>query len=98
MILHTVNKSPFTTDTLEACLQVADQGDTILLIEDAVYAALGQGKYSNLPELTGATILALAADVSARGLQEVLNAAIDTVDYEGFVRLTTTHQRVISWF
>jgi tRNA 2-thiouridine synthesizing protein B len=39
-MLHTVNKSPFERNTLEACLKRAVPGTAILLIEDAVYAAL----------------------------------------------------------
>ena len=39
-MLHTVNKSPFERNTLEACLKRAVPGAAILLIEDAVYAAV----------------------------------------------------------
>jgi tRNA 2-thiouridine synthesizing protein B len=98
MILHTVNKSPYAADALESCLRVAGRGDTILLIEDGVYAALNKGKFANLPQQSAATFLALAADVSARGLDGALIDSIDTVDYAGFVRLTANHQHVISWY
>lgn len=38
--LHTVNKSTFGSDSLASCLRVARPGDTILLLEDAVYNAV----------------------------------------------------------
>ena len=38
-MLHTVNKSPFETNSLETCLGLAKSGSDILLIEDGGYAA-----------------------------------------------------------
>jgi tRNA 2-thiouridine synthesizing protein B len=38
-LLHTVNKSPFESNTFDTCLSLAKDGSTILLIEDGVYAA-----------------------------------------------------------
>lgn len=38
-LLHTVNKSPFESNTFDICLGYAKDGSTILLIEDGVYAA-----------------------------------------------------------
>ncbi len=92
-ILHTVNKSPFLTTTLESCLRLAQPGSTILLIEDGVYALLSPllNEYSNL------SFYALAADVQARGLSDRLPAHIQLVDDQGFVQLTVEHDRVESW-
>lgn len=98
MILHTVNKSPYSSDALESCLRMVSEGDTVLLIEDGVYAALGKGKFTDKLRRSAATFLALAADVSARGLEGSLIDTIDTVDYAGFVRLTASHQHVVSWY
>ena len=39
-MLHTVNKSPFATNSLQTCLGLARSGSAILLIEDGVYGAL----------------------------------------------------------
>ena len=36
-ILHTVNKSPFERNSLEACLRLAQPGSAVLLMEDGVY-------------------------------------------------------------
>ena len=38
-MLHTVNKSPFEKDSLDACIAHALEGSAVLLIEDGVYAA-----------------------------------------------------------
>ena len=38
--LHTVNKSPFTTQALLSCLNHAKAGDAVLMIEDGVYGGL----------------------------------------------------------
>ena len=47
-MLHIVNKSPFTTTSLESCLRVAKPGATILLIEDGVYGALDGSRVRTL--------------------------------------------------
>ena len=39
-MLHTVNKSPFTNNSLESCLDCVADGAAVLLIEDGVYGAL----------------------------------------------------------
>ncbi len=38
--LHTVNKSPFSSEALASCLRVVWPGDAILLMEDGVYCAV----------------------------------------------------------
>lgn len=95
MILHTVNKSPFSSQCLAECLSVCRQGDAILLLEDGVYAALNP-----LPENAPGDLqrYALAADVDARGLRERLQPDIQLADDRGFVQLTTQFDNVISWY
>jgi len=98
MILHTVNKSPYADNTLQSCLKAASDQDALLLIEDGVYGALKDGDYADLVESAGLRILALAPDLEARGLSDRLLNSVETVDYAGFVELTTTHDKVVSWF
>ena len=43
-MLHTVNKSPFERNSLATCLRLAPEGSAILLMEDAVYAALSDSR------------------------------------------------------
>lgn len=101
MLLHTVNKSPFEKGSLDTCLRLAKQGSTILLIEDAVYAAMqGTAIASKIAEtIKRYSVYALRSDLKARGLEEdrLLNG-IKVVDYDGFVDLVTEHDTVQSWF
>ena len=101
MLLHTVNKSPFEKGSLDTCLRLAKQGSTILLIEDAVYAAMqGTVIESKISEaMERYSVYALQSDLKARGLDEdrLLNG-IKVVDYGGFVDLVAEHDTVQSWF
>lgn len=100
MILHTINKSPFEKNSLDTCLRLAKEGSTILLIEDAVYAA---PKGTAVEEKIAAAttryrICALAPDLKARGLGESeLVDGIRLVDYGGFVDLVAEHDTVQTW-
>jgi len=98
--LHTVNKSPFATQTLLSCLGHAKAGDTVLMIEDGVYGATsGTGLADAMAGLGGAVTLAvLAPDMKARGIDEGrLMDGVKTVDYAGFVELAATHDRTQNW-
>ena len=44
-MLHTINKSPFEKNTLETCLRLADDGASILYIEDGVYSVVKNTKF-----------------------------------------------------
>ena len=98
MTLHTVNKSGTESSTLMTCLRIAAAGDTILLIEDGVYAGLESNAEPILKGVTQIHILALTPDLQARGLVDRLMPGIQQVDYDGFVNLTEEHEKVISWY
>lgn len=100
MILHTVNKSPFQHDALEACLRVAAPEDSILLIEDGVYAAIAGNDSSRLIDsaLGLCMVYVLLPDLEARGLAERVRGSITGIDYRGFVDLTAANTKVMSWF
>ncbi|WP_456386521.1 sulfurtransferase complex subunit TusB [Profundibacter sp.] len=98
--LHTVNKSPFSTQTLLSCLGHAKAGDTILMIEDGVYgAAAGTGLSDAMAAMAGnITLAVLAPDMKARGIDEGrLMDGVKTVDYAGFVELAATTDRTQNW-
>lgn len=100
MILHTVNKSPFEKGSLDTCLRLAKQGSTILLIEDAVYAAMKGTVIENtiVEAMKRYSIRALRPDLKARGLDEGrLLDGVRVVDYGGFVDLAAEHDAVQSW-
>lgn len=99
-MLHTVNKSPFEKNSLETCLRLAKPGNDILLIEDAVYAAMDGTSVAGT--VTAATenfqIFVLGPDLASRGIaQDELIKGIEVVDYDGFVRLAAENNTVQSW-
>jgi tRNA 2-thiouridine synthesizing protein B len=99
-MLHTVNKSPFEKDSLETCFRLAKDGSDILLLEDAVYAAIvGTRLEGKMHEaLERCAVFALEADVRARGIESRdLIPGISIVDYDGFVDLAINNECVQCW-
>lgn len=87
--LHLVNKAP-DQPRFVACMQALSSHDVVVLAENAVLACADSGL--TLPEHW----LALEADVEARGLQSVCERA-RLIDYDGLVRLTENHHKIITW-
>lgn len=99
-ILHTVNKSAYERDTLEACVRLAAKGASVLLIEDGVYSAMSGGKKSSVIENAKGDLsfYVLGPDVKARGLDESrLIDGIKVIDYKGFVELAVANDTVSAW-
>ncbi len=96
-MLHTVNKSPFTNNTLDECVRFAVKGAPIMLIEDGVYAAKAGTSYeAKLKEIMNDhEVYAISADINARGIGQVTEG-VKVVDYEGFVELVEEH-KVQTW-
>ena len=98
--LNIVNKSPFEKRTLEQCLKRIGEGDSVLLIEDASISALSNTAYAEqlLSASKQSTLYVLQPDLQARGFGDAsLLDSMSLVDYEGFVDLVVTHDRVHSW-
>ena len=69
-MLHIINKSPFTNSALDSCLRVAQGGD-VLLIEDAVYAAVAGAAEKQVREaMKQFKFHVLQADLEARGIAD----------------------------
>lgn len=99
--LHTVNKSPYNTNTLASCLNVCDCEDAILLMEDGVFGALSQSpcaEYLSSTIAKGVKVYALESDVKARGLAERLHHEIQLTDFHNFVQLSLDYRCVQSWY
>jgi len=98
-ILHTVNKSTYERDTLEACVRLAAKGGSVLLIEDGVYSAMSGGKKSSVIEnASDLSFYVLGPDIKARGLSEDrLIDGVKVVDYKGFVELSVSNDSVTAW-
>ena len=97
-MLHTVNKSPYSSNSLETCVGYLKDGDTVLLIEDGVYAVMKGGTSEALVTGSGAKVYALGPDLKARGIAgEKLVDGIEVVGYDGFVSLAADSDKVQSW-
>ena len=98
-MLHIVNKSPSERATLDSCLAHARPGHSVLLIEDAVYAA-SKGHVANAAIRTAlgtVKVYVLAPDLEARARAGAVIEGVVPVDYKGFVELVTQNPRVQSW-
>lgn len=99
-VLHIVNKSPYDRNSLDTCLRLARPDAAILLIEDGVYAVQKNAAASEQVQqaLGQHQIYALQPDIQARGLNpDNMIDGISLVDYDGFVKLTTEHDKLQSW-
>lgn len=95
-ILHIVNQSPGAAPALRACLARLGEDDSLLLIEDGVYA--GAARAESAAWLAGRKVYALEPDMAARGLEPADRlAGLVAVDYAGFVQLAAAHAQVLSW-
>lgn len=98
--LHMINKSPFERTAFVSCIRHLSEGDTVLMIEDAVIGARKGSAAATMLEdvMKSGKVYALAADLSARGIApEQIVQGTQIVDYGGFVDLVTQHERTVSW-
>jgi tRNA 2-thiouridine synthesizing protein B len=97
-MLHIVNKSPTERNSLDSALRMARSG-SVLLIEDAVYAATrGNAGEAKLRAVMGRlAIYALAPDLEARAVADRVIDGVTVVDYGGFVDLVASHPNCQSW-
>ena len=97
-MLHILNKSPLERPSLDACLRIAEPG-SILLIEDAVYAAArGTEVASRLDAAKDRfKVYVLLPDAEARAIADRLIGGITAVGYDGFVDLVANHRNCQSW-
>jgi tRNA 2-thiouridine synthesizing protein B len=99
--LHTVNKSPFTHNTLRSCLNICSDRDGILLLEDGVFGAITSSPCTaELQSLInrGVSVFVLEQDAKARGIEEKLVEGVQLTDYDKFVQLALDHRCVQSWY
>lgn len=77
-------------DALASCLAVAGGDDSLVLLEDGVYAAasLAVSKQPSSPRF-----FAIAKDLTIRGLP----AADSAISYEQMVALCAEHEPITSW-
>lgn len=92
--LHVINKTDAALWC--TCSTALTSGDALLLIEDAVYAALpAQHPVVEVP--AGVYMCALAEDLAARGISARIRSGFSQASYNDFVALSLAHDRVVSW-
>ena len=94
--LHTLNASAReNTDLFARLLRSASTGDSLLLIEDGVYNLADPAARQQIAA-AGLALYCLQPDILARGLAGQTGDA-SPVDDCGFVELSCTHRKVVSW-
>jgi tRNA 2-thiouridine synthesizing protein B len=90
--LHTIHRP----GVLAAALPRSHPGDSVLLLEDGVYAGLAHS--AEAMALVGRTVYLLLPDLIARGLQDAdLAPGLTPIDMQDFVALTIDHSPIIAW-
>ena len=98
-MLNIVNKSTFQSTSLDTCLRMAQPGQGLLLIEDAIYAAT-KGSTAEAAIRSACSTLkvyALQPDMDARGVTAKAIEGVTLVDYSGFVDLVAQYSTSNSW-
>ena len=91
-MLHLIQKSPFQSQCLEDCLNIAAPDDSFLLMQDGVYA-IQKADFIEQHD----NIYILESDLKARGLTNN-HPNVSSITYADFVELTKTHNKVLSWY
>lgn len=96
--LHLVSSSPFTSSALADCLRVITADDSILLIENGVWAINGDQTWQRqLHALCERhRVYVLAEDAALRGIHVL--PPFHLIDYETMVAIACEHARSVSWF
>ncbi len=80
---------------MELCIRAVASGDTVLLIEDAVYELMSSAQRLNvLPG--GCSVCVMDMDAKARGVE--VSAPFEVIDYNRFVSLCVDDDKILSWF
>jgi len=97
--LFTLNKSPSETTGLTTVLRFAPTASALLLLEDGVYAAIRDTRWSDMiGQHPDKSFYVLQEDLAARGLrQDELITSVQPVDYAGFVDLVVAYDKVQAW-
>jgi tRNA 2-thiouridine synthesizing protein B len=98
--LHILRHSPATHPSFNCWLRTVGPGQSLLLIEDAVYGLLPDTRSVDALRLLPGSVklFALENDLLARGLAlDDLPGRVMVVDYLRMVELCVEHSKVISW-
>jgi sulfur relay protein TusB/DsrH len=94
--LYLVSRSTFERTAWRLATRLAEKGDSVIFIQDAVLAVKGPVELSEkIAELesAGVSINFLAEDLESRGLSSPDHKVLD---YDGFCQLIENSKRIIS--
>ncbi len=97
--LITITESLFNRPSLYEQLAFASNGDSILLIQDAVLglqSPIALASFLAKCDVQGIGVFALQEDCDLRGIDNQYNT-ISLVDYAGFVALVVGNEKQIAW-
>jgi len=93
--LFILSHAPHGDSLQDKTVSLAREGDSVLLIEDGVFAAVcaptSLSAALEAAQQRGVEFYALEGDVAARGVK----SSVPTVDYGGFVDLIAAHERSV---
>ena len=99
-MLHILRHSPHIESRFASCLRAISSGQSLLLMEDAVYSLLPGSTARNALEYQPGAIgvYALDADLNARGVAlDDLPSQVRIINYPMMVELCIEHAKVVSW-
>lgn len=97
--LFTINQSWYNSTWLYEQLCLAQSGDAILLIEDAVLALqspITLASFVAKCEAEEIAVYALQDDCTLRGVSNQ-HSAVQQIDYVAWVELVAQHQKMVAW-
>lgn len=100
-MLHTVNKSAFTSSRLRDCLAAVKAGDAVLLLNEGVYGGARNSPCAREMEALagqGCRFYSLKEDAEKREIATRLLDCVALIDYADFVDLAAHHQHTQSWY
>ncbi len=96
MTLHILNKPSSYNIVNQQLSNAVQHEDCVVLIENAVYQCLNDDNDSPRWQTLVSHIYVLEEDALARGIK--IPESFSKIDYNAFVKLTTGHQKVVSWY
>jgi tRNA 2-thiouridine synthesizing protein B len=96
-VLHTLNAAP-SSSAYADCVRLLAAGDALLLLGDAVYAALEDTTACSQLRDTGADLYVLEADARSAGIQGRVNTKVITVGFDAFAALTEKFPKQQAWY
>lgn len=97
MLLHIINKSPLKYSVLADALPYINKNDTVLFIDDGVYACITDSQQTKQLINKQCTIVALIDDINTRGL-DIEKITMKPIDMNEFVHLVFQSSKSVSWY